>query len=193
MKVDEVKLLTKKALEELAAALQSGHSEALTGYLRTMSLFSKYSLNNLFLIAIQRPDARRVAGYQIWHKLGRHVRKGEKGIAIIAPLIRRKNASDKSEPTDDQRMIAGFTVAHIFSEEQTEGKPLSELGIVIGGPSVYFDLLTKYIAEQKVVLEYSSDIAPAKGTAAPGKITLLPGQTPAEMFSTCVHELAHLC
>jgi predicted house-cleaning noncanonical NTP pyrophosphatase (MazG superfamily) len=51
MKVDQVKQLTNKVLEELAEALESGHSEALTAYLRTMSLFSKYSLNNLFLIA----------------------------------------------------------------------------------------------------------------------------------------------
>ena len=49
MKVDEVKQLTNKALEELVLALQSGHSETLTAYLKTMSLFSKYSLNNLFL------------------------------------------------------------------------------------------------------------------------------------------------
>jgi predicted house-cleaning noncanonical NTP pyrophosphatase (MazG superfamily) len=51
MKVDQVKQLTNKVLEDLAEALESGHSEALTAYLRTMSLFSKYSLNNLFLIA----------------------------------------------------------------------------------------------------------------------------------------------
>jgi Nucleotidyl transferase AbiEii toxin, Type IV TA system/N-terminal domain of anti-restriction factor ArdC len=81
MKVEEVKQITNKALEELAASLKSGHSEALTAYLKTMALFLKYSLNNLFLIARQRPDARRVAGYQTWRKLGRYVRKGEKGIA----------------------------------------------------------------------------------------------------------------
>ena len=63
MKVEEIKQLTNKAIEELAAALESGHSEALTAYLKTMALFSKYSLNNLFLIARQRPDARRVAGW----------------------------------------------------------------------------------------------------------------------------------
>jgi hypothetical protein len=50
-----------------------------------MALFSKYSLNNLFLIARQRPDARLVAGYQTWRRLGRYVRQGEKGIAIVAP------------------------------------------------------------------------------------------------------------
>jgi hypothetical protein len=75
-----------------------------------MSLFSKYSLNNLFLIARQRPDARRVAGFQTWRKLGRCVRKGEKGMAIIAPLVRRKS-DEESEHADDERVIAGFKVA----------------------------------------------------------------------------------
>src|SRR3984893_12918738 len=107
MKVDEVKQLTNKALEELVTALDSGHSETLTAYLKTMSLFSKYSLNNLFLIVSQRPDARRVAGYQTWRKLGRYVRKGEKGIDIIAPLVLRTSEED-SKQTKDQCVIAGF-------------------------------------------------------------------------------------
>ena len=190
MKVEEAKQLTNKALEELVAALESGHSEALTAYLKTMSLFSKYSLNNLFLIARQRPDARRVAGFHTWRKLGRYVRKGEKGIAIIAPLVRRKS-DEESEHPDEERVIAGFKVAHIFSEEQTEGEPLPELGTVTGDPSAYFERLTKYIAEQNIALEYSDEIAPAKGMATRGKITLLPGQTPAELLATLAHETAH--
>src|SRR5258705_7698773 len=105
MKIEEVKQITNKALEELVTALESGHSETLTSYLKTMALFSKYSLNNLFLIARQRPDARRVAGYQTWRKLGRFVRKGEKGIAIIAPLVRRKSDED-TEATESERLIA---------------------------------------------------------------------------------------
>ena len=190
MKVEEAKQLTNKALEELVAALESGHSEALTAYLKTMSLFSKYSLNNLFLIARQRPDARRVAGFHTWQKLGRYVRKGEKGIAIIAPLVRRKS-DEQSEHPDEERLIAGFKVAHIFSEEQTDGEPLPELGTVTGDPSAYFERLTKYIAEQNIALEYSDEIAPAKGMATRGKITLLPGQAPAELLATLAHETAH--
>jgi len=189
MKVEEVKQLTNKALEELVATLESGHSESLTAYLKTMSLFSKYSLNNLFLIARQRPDARRVAGFHTWRKLGRYVRKGEKGIAIIAPLVRRK--SDECEHSDEERVLAGFKVAHIFSEEQTDGEALPELGTVTGDPSAYFNRLTKYIAEENIALEYSDEIAPAKGMATRGKITLLPGQTPAELLATLAHETAH--
>src|SRR5882724_11544009 len=111
MKVEETKQITNKALEELAASLESGHSEALTAYLKRMASFSKYSLNNLFLIVRQRPDARRVAGYQSWRKLGRFVRKGEKGIAIIAPLIRRKPEGETLEPADEQSVVSGFKVA----------------------------------------------------------------------------------
>src|SRR5882672_8930636 len=106
MKVEDVKQITNKALKELAASLESGHSEALTSYLKTMALFSKYSLNNLFLIAGQRPDARRVAGYQTWRKLGRFVRKGEKGIAIIAPMIRRKSMDGIEEASQNVSVVA---------------------------------------------------------------------------------------
>jgi antirestriction protein ArdC len=193
MKVEEIKQLTTKALDELLSALESGHSETLTAYLKAMAKFSNYSLHNLFLIAMQRPDACRVAGYQTWRKLGRYVKKGEKGIAIIAPVVRRKaNAeSESTEQEEKEHAIAGFTLAHVFAEQQTDGNPLPEIGAVNGNPSNYFDRLAEFIAEQGIALEYSEDIAPAKGTAIPGKITLLPGQTPAELFSTCVHELAH--
>jgi antirestriction protein ArdC len=191
MKVDEVKQITNKALEELVSTLESGRSETLTAYLKTMSLFSKYSLNNLFLIARQRPDARRVAGYQTWRKLGRYVRKGEKGIAIIAPLVRRKSTDETEEPAEKEHVVAGFKVAHIFSEEQTDGNPLPELGSVTGNPSDYFERLAKFVAAQGIALEYSEEISPAKGTATRGKITLLPGQTPAELLATLAHETAH--
>jgi antirestriction protein ArdC len=190
MNVDEVKQITNKALEELVAALESGHSETLTAYLKTMSLYSKYSLNNLFLIARQQPDARRVAGYQTWRKLGRYVRNGEKGIAIIAPLVRRKSEKEPKD-SENQRVIIGFKVAHIFSEEQTDGNPLPELGTVAGDPAGYLERLTNFVTAYGIALEYSDEIAPAKGTATRGKITLLPGQTPAELLATLAHETAH--
>jgi antirestriction protein ArdC len=191
MKVDEVKQITSKALEELVTALENGHSETLTAYLKTMSLFSKYSLNNLFLIARQRPDARRVAGYQTWRKLGRFVRKGEKGIAIIAPMIRRKPEVESLESADEQSVISGFTVAHVFSEEQTDGEPLPEIGHVTGDPGYYLSRLEQFVRKNGTELRYSDEIAPARGMAEKGKITLLPEQTAAETFATLVHEVAH--
>src|SRR5260370_16202180 len=155
-----------------------------------MPLSSNYSLNNLSLLARQRPDARRVAGFHTWRKLGRYVRKGEKGIAIIAPLVRRKS-DEESKNADDERVIAGFKVAHIFSEEQTDGEPLPELGSVTGNPSDYFERLASFVAAQDIAVEYSDQIAPAKGMATRRKITLLPRQTPAELLATLGHETAH--
>ena len=191
MKVEEVKQITNKALEELAASLASGHSEGLTTYLKTMALFSKYSLNNLFVIARQRPDARRVAGYQTWRKLGRNVRKGEKGIAIIAPLTRRKPDVELPESSGEQSVVSGFKVAHVFSEEQTDGEPLPQIGQVTGDPGYFLSRLEEFVRENGIELRYSGEIAPARGMAEKGKITLLPEQTPAEAFATLVHEVAH--
>lgn len=193
MKSEEIKQLTDKALNELMASLEGGHSETLAAYLKTMGRFSKYSLHNLLLITLQRPDACRVAGYQTWRKLGRYVRKGEKGIAIIAPIIRRKQAEETGQ-TDGARAelgVAGFKVTHVFAAEQTEGDALPELGNVQGDPKDYFERLVKFITDEGAALDYSAEIAPAKGMATPQKITLFPEQTPAELLATLAHEAAH--
>lgn len=191
MKVEDVKQITNKALEELVTSLESGHSETLTAYLKTMALFSKYSLHNLFLIVRQRPDARRVAGYRTWRKLGRYVRKGERGIAIIAPLIRRKSEIESLESAEGESVVGGFKVAHVFSEEQTDGEPLPEIGSVTGDPGYFLARLEQFVRENGTELCYSDEIAPARGMAEKGKITLLPEQTAAETFATLVHEVAH--
>ena len=158
-----------------------------------MALFSKYSLNNLFLIARQCPDARRVAGYQTWRKLGRYVRKGEKGITIIAPLIRRKPETENLESLENEAEVRGFKVAHVSSEDQTDGEPLPEIGQVTGDLGYYLSRLEQFVREDGIELRYSDEIAPARGLAQKGRITLLPEQTPAETFATLVHEVAHLC
>jgi hypothetical protein len=68
---------------------------------------------------------------------------------------------------------------------------LPEIGSVNGDPSGYRERLAKFIAEQRIALEYSDEIAPARGLSEGGKITLLPGQSPAEEFATLAHEVAH--
>src|SRR5947209_10229930 len=82
--------LAADALKSLIAALEAGNSEALKNYLAVMARFHQYSWNNCLLIALQRPEATHVAGFHAWHKLGRFVRKGEKGIAILAPVIAKR-------------------------------------------------------------------------------------------------------
>ena len=111
MNADELKTVTTDALNKLAALLDAGHSDRLTALLKTMGRFHKYSWHNVALIATQCPTATRVAGYQTWRTLGRFVRKGEKGIAILAPIVGRRTA-DADE--DDSKRVLGFRAAYVF-------------------------------------------------------------------------------
>ena len=80
MKSEQIKEITERATEQLTAALNAGHSEALTSYLKAIARFHRYSLHNVMLIASQKPNASYVAGFRTWNELGRFVKKGEKGI-----------------------------------------------------------------------------------------------------------------
>src|ERR1700733_14301393 len=97
MKADELKKITTDALDKLAALLDEGHSDQLTALLKTMARFHKYSWHNVCLIASQRPTATRVAGFQTGRPIGRLVRKAEKGIAIMAPIIGRREAESEGD------------------------------------------------------------------------------------------------
>jgi len=143
------------------------------------------------LIASQKPLATHVAGFHAWHKLGRFVKNGEKGIVILAPIVRRKNESTKQDETDESSAAVGFRAAYVFDITQTDGQELPTIGSVNGDPREYRERLATFVAEQGIALEYSEDIAPARGTSAGGKITVMPGQSPAEEFATLAHELAH--
>ena len=93
MKLEEIKNRTKDAVDYLVQSLESGHSEVLTQYLGTMARFHAYSFGNVMLIARQKPDATHVAGYRTWTSLGRFVRRGEKGILILAPMVGYRSAA----------------------------------------------------------------------------------------------------
>ena len=111
MTADALKKITTDALDTLAALLDEGHSDRLTALLKTMARFHKYSWHNVCLIASQCPTATRVAGFQAWRAMGRFVRKGEKGIAIMAPIIGRHHAEPDSE---NARSVVGFRAAYVF-------------------------------------------------------------------------------
>jgi len=87
---DEALKTSDEALKELSSALQQGKSEKLLEYLGMMSRFHNYSFGNCILIAMQKPDATLVAGFGKWKEMNRFVKKGEKGIAILAPLVGKK-------------------------------------------------------------------------------------------------------
>ena len=100
----KVKEITDKLEEGLKELFESGKYK---NYLSTMSKFHNYSVNNTLLIALQRPDASLVAGYQAWQKnFNRHVNKGEKGIRILAPApYKIKEERDKLDPVTGEIML----------------------------------------------------------------------------------------
>ena len=189
--------LATNALATLANALDSGDSQTLMNYLAVMARFHTYSWTNSLLISLQRPTATRVAGFQTWLKLHRHVRKGEKGIAILAPVLcQLKAQSEPSEPTEQNdtdrvRRLAGFRTAYVFDVAQTEGEDLPQFASVKGDPAGNGDSLKRFVQSRGIALDYDQAIAPAKGLSLGGRITLLPGLPSAEEFSTLVHEAAH--
>ncbi len=111
MTADALKTITTDALDRLAALLDEGHSDQLTALLKTMARFHKYSWHNVALIASQRPTATRVAGFHTWRTMNRFVRKGERGIAILAPIVGR---GDAEAECDNARTIRGFRAAYVF-------------------------------------------------------------------------------
>jgi antirestriction protein ArdC len=200
MKLDEVNLKTKEAVDYLVQSLESGQSAVLTQYLGAMARFRSYSFGNIMLIARQKPDATHVAGYRTWTALGRFVRRGEKGIFILAPMVGNKRKTSESESpeqntdakeTQTQPTLYGFRGVYVFDITQTEGKELPALTEVQGDVSGYRERLVRFVESQSVTLNYSENIAPAKGLSYGGKITLLSGMQPAEEFSTLTHEIAH--
>jgi antirestriction protein ArdC len=190
MTTEQAKQLSEDALNRLLLALEQGHSDALKNYLAVMSRFHRYSWGNILMIYSQRPDASHVAGFHSWLKLRRYVRKGEKGIVILAPMVGKKKA-DGELAEDEQSRLFGFRAAHVFDVSQTEGDPLPEFATATGEPKEYLGRLKELVSAKGIALEYSDEIAPAKGMSSGGKITLLPNLKPGEHFAVLVHETAH--
>src|SRR6266853_5147119 len=147
MKSEQIKEITDKATEHLVAALNAGHSEALTDYLKAIGRFHRYSLYNVMRIASQKPNASYVAGFRTWNELGRFVKKGEKGILILAPIVRRK-AENEEEHEDASASVAGFRAVYVFDVSQTDGKELPQIGLVEGDPREYSDKLRRFAREE---------------------------------------------
>ena len=112
-------------LEAGVTAMSS--SDGWLAYLATAAKFHRYSPNNVMLILAQRPDATQVAGFRKWQELGRQVRKGEKGIVILAPSTRK--VTDEDPDTGEERTartLVGFRGVSVFDISQTDGEPLPE-------------------------------------------------------------------
>jgi len=131
-----------------------------------------------------------------WNQLGRRVKKGEKGIRILAPIIgtrRKKDAEpDKDIRNQNQPVLVGFRSVWVWDISSTEGRDLPELSAqVTGDVGIYRERLMDFVIGQGITLEFKGSIAPALGMCYGDRIVLLPGQSPAEEFSTLVHELTH--
>lgn len=187
MKKDEAKQLCDNAMAELSAALAAGKSEELTKYLATMSTFHNYSFGNCMLIARQRPDATQVAGFQAWKKHDRMVRKGEKGICILAPLVGKKEDDDGNEVTG----VFGYKVVHVFDVSQTEGEDMPDISRVSGDPGEKLLKLTLVTKSFDITLSFEDDLGGADGVSRGGSIVLQSGLSAAETFNTLAHEMAH--
>ena len=182
-------------VQSLIEQLEAGHSDALTAYLNAMSRFHTYSFGNVLEIARQRPTATKVAGMYAWNQLGRRVKKGEKGIRILAPIIGIKRKPDAEAEKDiskqNTRVLVGFRNAYVFDVEQTEGVELPAMREVYGDVGENHDRLVSFIERQGIELVYSEKIAPALGMSYGGRIAILPGQSKGETFATLLHELGH--
>ena len=190
--------LIETAIDQLATALENGHSQTLKEYLATMARFHPYSAGNQLLIHLQRPTATHIAGYQTWKKLGRQVKKGEKGILIQAPIQYRYTTTTETTRNNREEdntvtvtRLSGFKPAHVFDITQTDGDNLPEFPTVQGNPGEHLEQLKTTIHQRGITLKYSDDMEGAIGRSNGGTITIQTNLPPAKEFSTLVHELAH--
>src|SRR6516164_2512941 len=137
MNADDLKKFATDSVDQLAAML------------RAMARFHRYSFHNVCLIASQRPTATRVAGFQTWRALNRFVRKGEKGIVILAPVVRWR--ADNAD--DDSKHIAGFRAAFVFDVLETYGEPLPSAATVSGDPGQRTTTLRSAIIARGIALD----------------------------------------
>ncbi len=118
---NDLQLKIQKHLEELAKATEAAKkSEVMLNYLTFCARFHNYSASNIWLIMLAKPEASYVAGFHKWKSLGRWVRKGEKGIPILAPILVKGEEQDGLET----QHLVGFKVVYVFDVSQTDGEPL---------------------------------------------------------------------
>jgi antirestriction protein ArdC len=199
---DDTRQLADRQFQELLAELAAGHSQRLVQFLDMTARFHSYSWHNVLLIACQRPEATHVAGYQTWRRLKRQVRRGEKGIAILAPIKRRAIASDDGERSqpDDQfpgtahrvPAVVGFRAVYVFDVTQTDGPPLATLNDAPqGDPGEYLTILEDAIRADGILLSRAESLGGALGVSQGGAIQVLQSLGSTDVFSVLVHEWAH--
>ena len=186
-KAQEARKTIDQALEQLSDELNSGKSETMQAFLTMLAKFHRYSFGNIMLILAQRPDATQVAGYRAWQGLGRQVRKGEKGITIIAPMMLNK----ESEAGSDPEKVLRFRATSVFDLAQTDGEELPAPTTMQGTPGEHLARLRDFVISLGISLDTETDLGGPLGVSRGGSITILENLDDAESFSVLVHELAH--
>jgi antirestriction protein ArdC len=185
MNTAELTAHIEQSLEALA--VQTGEvqqSEQFTEYLKSCARFHSYSFGSLMLILWQKPTATRVAGYRAWQKMNRYVRKGEKGIAILAPCLFK----DKQ---DETRTHIFFKTVYVFDVAQTEGEPLPEINWRTTERSAELQKsLSALVEANGWKVTYTDDLEGAEGMCRYGSktISILNGTG----TSTLIHEIGHM-
>jgi len=177
-------------VEELAASTdQSRSSPKLLEYLSFTASFHRYSIHNTMLIFMQCPEASRVAGYNKWKSMGRQVKKGEKGIAIFAPMIFKKS----KEKGEDEERALGFRAVYVFDVAQTEGEDLPAVSCLSNGscPDNLVASLYQLAQSQEIQVSDSSTLGGAYGRSMGGRIEISSELEGADRFSILTHEIAH--
>lgn len=205
----------EKNMDSIMKSLETGLKELFTSqryqeYLRTISHFHSYSFNNTLLIAMQRPDATLVTGYRNWQKMGRQVRRGEKGITIIAPAPRKLMTTQKmldqnGQPVLDEKgepkteevetTIPYFKAITVFDISQTVGNPLQLLTPEeLQGPVKDYDLIMQaVIAISPVPIRFDEIQGEAKGYYhnRDKGIVIQKGMSESQTLKTSIHESGH--
>ena len=209
--------VSNERLAELTDRLENGIRDLYASgryaeYLTAMSKFHRYSFGNALLILLQCPTASTVAGYNTWKKtFGRQVKRGEKGIQILAPcqftyLVEYQKIDPATgqplcgkdgKPLVERRRenATRFKVATVFDVSQTEGRELPNIGVseLTGEVSDFSGIYDRLAALSPLPVEQDHVPGTAKGYTSfmENRIVIKPGMSQVQTIKTLVHEIAH--
>ena len=182
----ELKDKIMEHIEKLAKATDAALvSEEMHRYLEMCARFHHYSPLNVWLILIAKPDATMVAGFKKWQSMKRFVRRGERGIPILAPILAKVVNSEG----DEEEKLVGFKTVHVFDIAQTDGEPLPEAP-EWKSPEKNAELQERLIhfAQCKGIrVEFKDLRGEIQGVSIGGAIAI----SPQAGTKTIIHEIAH--
>ena len=198
----------KAALERIDTCLATiDTDEDWLNYLSFQSIFYNYSFGNTILIYSQNPQATYVRGYKAWNQLGRYVKRGSKGLAILAPCF--KKVEDFKEPEDKavyqdaegeketKRVISGFRVTYVYDIADTDGSD-EYLPVLVKGlagnsdaEKEIYDRLLAFISTEHTVKEVAGTASKGSYNLDTGVICVRADLEYLQKIKTLLHEYAH--